>query len=116
MLKEEGYEVKTTADPEKAWDLVFEYLPDLIVLDLRLGVESSPEEEGFGIEILRQIRTEGYSVPVILISNLYRDRRYQERLREGADDYVRLPCDNAESWRVSERTCRVEYPKSIVAF
>ena len=56
MLKEEGYEVKTTADPEKAWDLVFEYLPDLIVLDLRLGLESSLEEEGFGIEILRQIR------------------------------------------------------------
>jgi DNA-binding response OmpR family regulator len=97
MLETEGYEVKSTADPEKAWDLVFEYLPDLIVLDLRLGLEMSPKEEGFGIEFLRQIRTEGYSVPVILITAIYTETEdVKKGFEEGADDYVRLPCDNAE--------------------
>ena len=34
LLEKDGYEVAITANAESAYDLVFEYKPDLIVLDI----------------------------------------------------------------------------------
>ena len=40
LLEREGYEVAATADGETAYDLVFEYKPDLIVLDIKFRRQS----------------------------------------------------------------------------
>jgi CheY-like chemotaxis protein len=54
LLEQQGYEVLTTADGENAYDLVFEYKPDLIVLDIHFG-----HQDIDGVEICQAI-TIGY--------------------------------------------------------
>jgi two-component system, OmpR family, response regulator MtrA len=92
LLEREGYEVATTAGGETAYDLVFEYKPDLIVLDIHFGRQSID-----GIKICRAIRTESYQAPIILITAVFTETEdVVAGFEAGADDYVRKPCDNLE--------------------
>ncbi len=51
-LRNEGYEVRTSADGAEALDLATGFVPDLVVLDLGLpGLD--------GIEVCRRLRTDG---------------------------------------------------------
>ena len=94
MLRAAGYEVRTTADGNLAYDLVWEYRPDLIVLDIVFKNQAVD-----GIEICEAIRQNERSVeiPIILITAVRHET--EEILRgfeAGADDYVTRPCDNRE--------------------
>jgi DNA-binding response OmpR family regulator len=92
LLESAGYEVATTADSETAYDLVFEYKPDLIVLDLFFD-----HQDIDGIEICKAIRLEDDRTPIILITAIYTETEdVLDGFKAGADDYVRRPCDNRE--------------------
>jgi len=59
ILKTTGYKVRTCSNAETALaSLVNEGLPDLIVLDIRLGMMD-------GYEFARQVRLTGWQVPII---------------------------------------------------
>ena len=60
-LFDEGYEVITTSDCSGLMDLIKKQRPDLIVLDIRLG-------EWDGLDLLQEIRSTYYDMPVILCS------------------------------------------------
>jgi DNA-binding response OmpR family regulator len=92
MLRAAGYDVRTRPDASRAYDLVWEYRPDLIVLDIHFTNQSLD-----GVEICEAIRLNGCDVPIILITAVLTET--DEVLRgfeAGADDYVRRPCDNRE--------------------
>jgi len=92
MLRAAGYEVRTTADGDQAYDLVWEYNPDLVVLDIKFKNQSVD-----GIEICEAIRQNGSDIPIILITAFMTET--EEVLRgfeAGADDYVTRPRDNRE--------------------
>lgn len=92
LLQAAGYEVATTADGETAYDLVFEYKPDLIVLDIHFD-----RQDIRGIEICKAIRLEDDRTPIILITAIYTETEdVLDGFKAGADDYVRRPCDNRE--------------------
>ena len=92
LLESAGYEVATTADGETAYDLVFEYKPDLIVLDINFN-----RQDIDGIEICRSIRANEYRAPIILITGVFTETEdVLDGFKAGADDYVRKPCDNRE--------------------
>ena len=60
-LKSKGYEVRTAGDGLKALDLVKEFNPHLILLDIRMpGMD--------GVECLKHIREFDKEVPVIIIT------------------------------------------------
>ena len=61
LLRKEGFEVATTADGNNAYDLVFEYNPDLIVLDPKF--EKSDTD---GWHICEAIRKQGYRGRIIM--------------------------------------------------
>ena len=92
LLQSVGYEVATTADGVAAYDLVFEYLPDLIVLDIQF------ERQGInGIEICRSIREAEYRAPIILVTAIFKETDdVLAGFEAGADDYVIRPRDNRE--------------------
>lgn len=92
LLQAAGYDVATTADGENAYDLVFDYQPDLIVLDIHFN-----RQDIDGIEICQAIRNNGYQAPVILITaNFTETEDVLAGFNAGADDYVIRPCDNRE--------------------
>src|ERR1700709_2925122 len=59
-LRNEGYEVRTSADGVEALDMAIGFVPDLVVLDLGLpGLD--------GIEVCRRLRPEGDG-PVLILT------------------------------------------------
>src|ERR1044071_7107415 len=59
-LRNEGYEVRTSADGIEALDVAAGFVPDLVVLDLGL-----PRLDG--VEVCRQLRADG-DVPILMLT------------------------------------------------
>jgi DNA-binding response OmpR family regulator len=92
MLRAAGYEVRTTSDGAQAYDLVWEYNPDLVVLDIIFRNQSVD-----GIEICEAIRRNESNIPIILVTAFVTETEQVLRAFEvGADDYVTRPRDNRE--------------------
>jgi two-component system alkaline phosphatase synthesis response regulator PhoP len=94
MLRAAGYEVETTSDGNKAYDLAWEYHPDLIVLDIVFENQSVD-----GIEICEAIRQNecDIEIPIILITAIMKETdKVLRGFEAGADDYVTRPRDNRE--------------------
>lgn len=83
-LKIEGHDVIVAEDGERGLRLARETAPDMIILDLML-----PEIDGF--RVLRELRGEGSSVPVLILTARDEEADKVLGLRLGADDYVTKP-------------------------
>ena len=82
-LRNEGYEVATASDGLAALDLVAEFDPHLVVLDLMLpGLD--------GIEVCRRIQ-EGCRLPVVMLTAKDDETDMLLGLDVGADDYITKP-------------------------
>ena len=79
-----GYDVIAASSAEEGFFLVHSKSPDLLLLDLTL-----PQRNG--LDILKQIRSEGLDIRVLILTshNAVEDR--VEGLRTGADDYLGKP-------------------------
>jgi two-component system alkaline phosphatase synthesis response regulator PhoP len=83
-LEIEGYEVAIAADGREGLELARAQNPDLIILDLML-----PEMDGF--RVLRELRAEGRSMPVLVLTARGEEADKVRGLKLGADDYVTKP-------------------------
>jgi DNA-binding response OmpR family regulator len=88
-LTREGFEVTTAADGETALAAARGQPADLILLDVMLPAMS-------GIEVLRVLRSEGISTPVIVVSAKGDEIDRVVGLKVGADDYVTKPFSRPE--------------------
>jgi two-component system, OmpR family, KDP operon response regulator KdpE len=83
-LESQGYVVVIAADARTALDKVQRHSADLIVLDLGL-----PDMDG--LDVVRQIRDGGETVPIIILSSRENESAKVTALDCGADDYVTKP-------------------------
>ena len=86
-LSREGYEVVSTSDCGELMDMIEQYEPDLVVLDIRMG-------EYDGLDFLQRVRNAYYNMPVILCS-AYSSYKYDLR-SIAADSYVVKSSDLTE--------------------
>jgi two-component system, OmpR family, response regulator MprA len=87
-LRNEGYEVRTSADGVEALDLAAGFLPDLVVLDLGLpGMD--------GVEVCRRLRSDG-DVPILMLTARAETEDRVTGLDSGADDYLVKPFERKE--------------------
>ena len=82
-LHAQGYEIIEAANGKAALDLLAGD-PDLIILDLGL-----PDMQG--LDLLRRIRAQQESVPIVVLSSRDDEAGKVEALDSGADDYVTKP-------------------------
>jgi DNA-binding response OmpR family regulator len=87
-LRNEGYEVKTSADGVEALDVAAGFVPDLVVLDLGL-----PRLDG--VEVCRRLREEG-DVPILMLTARAETDDRVAGLDSGADDYLVKPFERQE--------------------
>jgi DNA-binding response OmpR family regulator len=87
-LRNEGYEVRTSADGVDALDVAAGFVPDLVVLDLGL-----PRLDG--IEVCRRLREEG-DVPILMLTARAETEDRVTGLDSGADDYLAKPFERQE--------------------
>lgn len=83
-LEEQGMSVDTATDGDDAYALASSTPYDMVVLDIML-----PGRDG--LSILRELREEGNSVPVILLTARSGIHERVEGLNLGADDYLPKP-------------------------
>ena len=85
-LETEGFEVLEAADPQKAYWLITDQDPDLVLLDWMLP-------GGSGIELLSRLKKEEatQSLPVIMVTAKAREEDIIQGLDMGAHDYITKP-------------------------
>lgn len=84
QLRQEGFAVDTSQDGEEGLLFIRERVHDLILLDRML-----PRMDG--MEVLRIMRREGISTPVIFLTALGQVGDRTQGLNSGADDYMVKP-------------------------
>ena len=88
-LQGEGYRVLVAEDGERGLDLARTESPDLIVLDVMLPNMN-------GLEVLQALRSEGRTMPIIILSARTGEMDKVTGLELGAEDYVAKPFSLAE--------------------
>ncbi len=89
FLIEQGYDVDSFYDGEKALDAIGDNFYDILLLDVNV-----PSIDGF--EILSYLRDIGNTVPAIYITSLSGIDNLKKGFEIGADDYLRKPFDLEE--------------------
>jgi DNA-binding response OmpR family regulator len=87
-LRNEGYEVRTSADGVEALDVASGFVPDLVVLDLGL-----PRMDG--VEVCRRLRADS-DVPILMLTARTETDDRVIGLDSGADDYLVKPFERRE--------------------
>jgi two-component system, OmpR family, response regulator MprA len=87
-LRNEGYEVRTSADGVDALDVAAGFVPDLVVLDLGL-----PRLDG--VEVCRRLRADS-DVPILMLTARTETEDRVGGLDSGADDYLVKPFERKE--------------------
>jgi two-component system response regulator VicR len=82
-LVKEGYEIETAFDGEEALKKVYQFQPDLILLDVML-----PKLDGF--QVCRRIR-ESFNMPIIMLTAKEEEVDKVLGFELGADDYITKP-------------------------
>ena len=103
-LTEGGFAVEQAADGKEGLYFASEYPIDLAIIDLGL-----PELSG--LEIIKQVRADGHTYPILILTARDRWEDKVDGLSAGADDYVVKPfhfeevecarqCTVAPQWRL----------------
>ncbi|MBU2646306.1 response regulator [bacterium] len=99
---EEKYSVDSAESGEEALELIPEFLPDVILLDIMMsGID--------GYEVCRRIRAnpDYDDMKIILISGRAMDNERQKGFEVGADDYITKPFD------VDNVEMKIQYLKKL---
>ena len=106
-LRQEGYEVATAEDGERALDMFRSGKPDLVVLDVML-----PKMDG--LAVCRAIRRDS-DIPVIMLTARSSELDTVVGLEVGADDYLAKPFSTVELIaRIRAALRRAAAPRGIV--
>src|SRR4051812_22419500 len=89
LLENEGYTVHALATITGGLALLRQQPVDLLLLDVMLP-------DGSGLQVCRQLRTTGYTLPILLVSALGSRNDKLAALDAGADDYITKPFDPSE--------------------
>lgn len=104
-LEQEGYKVEAAFDGEEALKKVYQFQPDLMLLDVML-----PKLDGF--QVCRKIR-ENFNIPIIMLTAKEEEVDKVLGLELGADDYITKPFGMRELIaRVKANLRRIEVDKS----
>jgi two-component system, OmpR family, response regulator VicR len=87
-LQKEGYEVQCAYDGNTAVEMVEEFKPDIILLDIMLPLKD-------GMEVCREVRKK-YDMPIIMLTAKDSEIDKVLGLELGADDYVTKPFSTRE--------------------
>jgi DNA-binding response OmpR family regulator len=83
-LRFEAHEVLTASDGEAGYRAIREHRPDLVILDLML-----PRMSGY--EVCRKARSDGVSIPILMLTARGEESDRVLGLDLGADDYLAKP-------------------------
>lgn len=90
-LTREGYEVVQAENGKRCLELVKEYIPDLLLLDVMM-----PEMNGFDVCKILKSEEKTFHLPIVILSALSEKMDRVNAIRYGADDFLCKPFDKSE--------------------
>ena len=91
LMEQQGYRVMVAERGEDALDLIYQYKPDLVLLDIML-----PGINGFEVCEIVRLNPEYRSIKIIFLTALGREEQVARGLALGADAYITKPYSNDE--------------------
>ena len=91
LMEQQGYRVMIAERGEDALDLIYQYKPDLVLLDIML-----PGINGFEVCEIVRLNPEYRSIKIIFLTALGREEQIAKGLALGADAYITKPYSNDE--------------------
>ena len=86
VLREHRHEIIPASNSERAFEIVKEKAPDLVLTDIEM-----PEGKPQGLKLLQQIKEHNRSIPVVMITGQGTKERAVQALRGGAHDFIEKP-------------------------
>ncbi|WP_144392853.1 sigma-54-dependent transcriptional regulator [Pleionea sediminis] len=92
LLSSQGYKVSMASQPEQALELAKQFEFDAILLDLNYSRDTTSGQEG--IDLIKLIRSENKSVPIIVMTGWATIDLAVNTMQEGASDFIQKPWEN----------------------
>ncbi|MFZ6183843.1 sigma-54-dependent transcriptional regulator [Nannocystis pusilla] len=96
LLRDEGYDVQSAGDGFKALGRLEQFVPDIVLTDVRMPALG-------GMELLARLRERWPRISVIVMSGYCTVEGAVEAMRLGADDYLQKPLDFVQVLAVLQR-------------
>ncbi len=90
LMEQQGYRVMTAERGEDALDLIYQYKPDLVLLDIML-----PGIDGYEVCQIVRLNPDYRDVKIVFFTAKGRETEIAKGLALGADGYVTKPFSNA---------------------
>jgi DNA-binding response OmpR family regulator len=91
LMEQQGYKVMIAERGEDALDLIYQYKPDLVLLDILL-----PGIDGYEVCEIIRLNTNYRNVKIIFLTAKGREVEIAKGLALGADAYITKPFSNTE--------------------
>ena len=91
LMEQQGYRVMIAERGEDALDLIYQYKPDLVLLDIML-----PGIDGYEVCEIVRLNPNYRNVKIIFLTAKGREEEIAKGLALGADAYITKPFLNAE--------------------
>ena len=91
LMQQQGYNVIVAENGHDALDMIYKYLPDLILLDIML-----PGIDGYEVCEIVRLNPKLRNVKIIFLTAKGREVEIAKGLALGADAYITKPFSNAE--------------------
>ena len=89
LMEQQGYRVMTAERGEDALDLIYQYKPDLVILDIML-----PGIDGYEVCEIIRLNPDFRDVKIIFLTAKGRESEIAKGLALGADAYISKPFSN----------------------
>ena len=91
LMEQQGYNVMTAIRGEDALDLIYQYKPDLVLLDIML-----PGIDGYEVCEIVRLNPDYRNVKIVFFTAKGREMEIAKGLALGADAYITKPYSNVE--------------------
>ena len=86
LLKPWGFRIQLLSEPQRFWQTLERFMPDLVLLDVKM-----PEISGFDLCKVLRNAPRWQELPVLFMSGYTDAKTIQKVFSVGADDYIRKP-------------------------
>ncbi len=93
LLKKSGFETMALHRPNDVLEMIDQFQPDLIILDMNFSIDTTGRQ---GLKLLREIRAQQISLPIILMTGWATLQLAVEGMKAGAKDFLAKPWDNKQ--------------------
>ena len=109
QLSRDGHDCHAAETVAAAAELLDQLEPELAVVDIRLP-------DGNGIDLVRRIRSDGRTFPIVVLTAFGSIPNAVSAMREGANDYVEKPIDLDQLTFIVERNLETQRLKGRLEF